>query len=257
MQGGCPSSSGVPFDFRVNMFAGTRQSVNDPTVEEWVNDVKCLFKSWQTPADQQPQLLLKYLSGEANREVLIMEVAERVDSRTVMERLIKIYGDKTPTSSLLQKFHCRQQRETETVREFFLALQEIVGRLKRRDPDAVAKPDEMLRDRFVLGLRDGDIRRAIKVDLKFDLKFEDVRSEALHQAADQGESAAVNVASVVAIPSPSIVLGPSDHFGENCTAATGDVGNYGSHEARISPIAFCPHNTHDPVQNAQKTTTMG
>ena len=136
-----------------------------------------------------------------------MEVAERGDSRTVMERLIKIYGDKTPTSSLLQQFHCRQQRETETVREFSLALQEIVGRLKRRDPDAVAKPDEMLRDRFVLGLRDGDIRRAIKVDLrrKPDLKFEDVRSEALHLAADQGESAAVNVASVVPIPSPSIV----------------------------------------------------
>ena len=186
----------VPFDFKVGVFVGRPQSPNDPHVEEWARDIKSLFKSWQTPADQQSQLLMKYLSGEAKRVVMVMEPVDREDSQVVLERLLEVYGDKTPTSSLLQIFHSRKQRREETVKEFSLALQEIAGRIKKRDPEALAKQDEMLRDQFVHGLQNQDVLRSLRSALrqKPTLKFSDVLAEAIHLTADHEES--VNVRTV-------------------------------------------------------------
>ena len=155
----------VPFDFRVSTFTGTQRSVNDPSIEEWAGDIRSLFKSWGTPADQQPQLLMKFLAGEAKREVQVMDPADREDSNNILQHLVKIYGEKTTTSSLLQRFHSRSQRGTETLREFSLALQEIMCKLRKQDPEAVPKADQLLRDRFICGLADIDVQRALRMEV--------------------------------------------------------------------------------------------
>ena len=98
----------VPVDLKVNVFTGMKLSPNDPSVEEWVADMVSMMKAWNTPQDQQPQMLLKYLSGEAKRVVQVMAAADQRNSQTILNRLLEVYGDKTPTTTLLQRFHSRR-----------------------------------------------------------------------------------------------------------------------------------------------------
>ena len=197
----------VPVDLKVNVFTGMKLSPNDPSVEEWVADMVSMMKAWNTPQDQQPQMLLKYLSGEAKRVVQVMAAADQRNGQTILNRLLEVYGDKTPTTTLLQRFHSRRQGDGESEREFSLALQEIAGKIRKRDPESFPKPDEMLRDHFVQGLRNKDILRALKSNLRGrpEASFEDVHSEALHQMTDYEESIGVHAVNVAPVQSPSLM----------------------------------------------------
>ena len=70
-------------------------------------------------------------------------------------------------------------------------------------------PDLLLRDRFVAGLKNGDVKRMVKMEVRKrpDMTFDDVRKEALFLSADradQGEDLVeVNVSSAVSASSGS------------------------------------------------------
>ena len=186
----------VPVDLKVNIFTGMTSSPNDPSVEEWVADMASMLKTWNTPKEQQPQLLLRYLAGEAKREILVMGEEERSQAANIFARLLEVYGDKVSAATLLEAFHGRRQRPAESIREFALALQEILGRLSRRDPGAVNRPDQLLRDRFLTGLHNPEVQRMIKMELRRrpEMTFRDVMGEALHLMSDQELCAGVHVA---------------------------------------------------------------
>ena len=196
----------IPVDLKVNIFTGMKSSPNDPSVEEWVADMASMLDAWNTPKEQQSQLLLRYLAGEAKREVLVMKEEERRQAANIFARLREVYGDKVSSASLLQMFHGRQQKPAESIREFALALQEILGRLSRRDPGAVNRPDQLLRDRFLTGLHNMEVQRMIKMELRRrpEMTFRDVMGEALHLMSDQELCAGVHVAKASpASPPPS------------------------------------------------------
>ena len=201
----------IPIDLKVAVFMGRKLTVNDPTVEEWVADMRSLLQTCRTPPHQQSQVLLKYLGGEAKREVLVMAEEERHRASDIFARLLEVYGDKVPATTLLHLFHSRRQQSGESIREFSLALQEILGRLKQRDPEVIVRPDQLLRDRFVAGLSDTDVQRTMRMEVRRtpDLSFREVTKEALHLSADrrdlqEGSPTGVHAASAVVDQSPSL-----------------------------------------------------
>ena len=211
----------VPVDLKMNIFTGTRSSPNDPSVEEWVTDMVTMLKTWNTPKVQQPQLLLRYLAGEAKREILVMREEERSQAANIFARLTEVYGDKVSSATLLQMFHGRQQKPAETIREFALALQELLGRLNRRDPGAINRSDKLLRDRFLTGLRNSDVQRMLKMELRRrpEMSFRDIMSEALHLASDQEVSAGLNVTRAA----PELPEAQSPSVIESLQAALGET----------------------------------
>ncbi|XP_038061397.1 uncharacterized protein LOC119732083 [Patiria miniata] len=173
--------------------------------------MRALLQTWNTPPHQQSQVLIKYLGGEAKREVLVMPEEERQQANDIFARLHETYEDKVPAATLLQMFHSRRQKSTETIREFSLALQEILGRLKQRDPEALIRPDLLLRDRLVAGLANRDVQRILRMEIRRtpDISFREVTREALHLSADRADtqkdsSAGVNASSAVSAQSPSL-----------------------------------------------------
>ncbi len=70
----------------------------------------------------------------------------------------------------------------------------------------------MLRDQFLLGLREGPVRQSLRVQLRRDpeLTFEDLRREALALELDHAETADPSVCMAASGTSSSTSSGPSD-----------------------------------------------
>ncbi|XP_063078355.1 uncharacterized protein LOC134468350 isoform X2 [Engraulis encrasicolus] len=69
-------------------------------------------------------------------------------------------------------------------------VRELFNRLKRREDSGLpADDDKLLRDQFILGLRDGQLKQTLKLQLRGNatLKFEDIQKEALALEMDQVE----------------------------------------------------------------------
>lgn len=94
------------------------------------------------------------------------------------------------------------------LRAYSLKLREQFSRLKGRSDHGLGEGDTLLRDQFVLGLRDGPVRQSIRLQLRRDstLTFEALRQEALALEVDQGETIeppVCTVASGACAPIPS------------------------------------------------------
>lgn len=181
--------NGIPWsyvplaDFRIPIFYGRRQSPNDLSFQEWKVEVETAFKAWRTPENDQAEFILRYLGGEAKREVLVMKKREKLED--ILKLLKAIYGDNLPVSSILSKFYARNQAATESVRHYALSLQELSLKIPGETPESIS--DHALRDKFVDGLRSlflkSEVRRAIRI--KPESTFAEVKEETLTVAKEQ------------------------------------------------------------------------
>ena len=143
---------------------------------------------------------IRYLCGEAKREILVLPKTHRETFKQVLEHLENIYGEKVPVTTLMSNFYSRSQFPQESLRTYALALQELVGKINNKFQGQISKPDMTLRDKFVEGLRDP----ALKLDLKKDIRqnnaitFKDIKDQALfiesegYQATEASETIQVN-----------------------------------------------------------------
>ncbi|KAL2086283.1 hypothetical protein ACEWY4_017342 [Coilia grayii] len=78
----------------------------------------------------------------------------------------------------------------QSIRSFALQLRELFVRLRNRDDHGLGNEDALMRDQFLLGLRDSPIRQCLKTQLRRDpaLTYEAIRREALALELDQQEA---------------------------------------------------------------------
>lgn len=114
--------------------------------------------SFQPISDsQKANFVLGLLDGEAKREILILERACRNMPKKIFDVLSALYGDNTHVSTLrTQYFNCRQEPQ-QTLRSFALRLRELFSRLRQREDVGLGEGDVLLRDQFIMGLREGPI----------------------------------------------------------------------------------------------------
>lgn len=165
-------------------FGGQGSDVN---FEDWVSQIEYLVSVQRLSEPQQIQFILGSLEGEAKREVLAVGEASRNTTKKIFELLSSLYGDNTPVAALRAKFFNCRQGPKQTVRSFCLHLRELFSRLRSRGDSGLGDTDTLLRDQFIMGLRDGPIRQQLKLQLRRDprLTFEAVRKEALALEADK------------------------------------------------------------------------
>ncbi|XP_041958650.1 uncharacterized protein cuzd1.1 [Alosa sapidissima] len=156
-----PAALYIPRERKCSDFTGS-PSQGEPCVEEWIVSMKSCFKISRVPEEDKIELLRQHLKGEAKLTVKFMLREDTTDVQKVFEVLEKTYGDKVPIGTRLKEFYDRKQLLGEKIRAYAYDLQEKLRRLKRRDPERIRDSEKMLKEQFVLGLRDDFLRREMK-----------------------------------------------------------------------------------------------
>lgn len=188
----------------VQKYGGNESEVR---LSEWRAQIEYLAGLQGLSATQQLQFALNSLDGEARREVQAAPEAVRTTAQSVFRFLTERYGDATPTAVLRAQFFSSKQGPRQSVRAFALQLRERVTRLQGRPDHGLGDSETLLRDQFLLGLREGPVRQGLRVQFRREpeLTFEDLKKEAVALENDQVEvqeppvCAAVS-SSAVAVP---------------------------------------------------------
>lgn len=161
---------------------------------------------------QKVQFVLNYLEGEAKREVQAASEATRATAQAIFKFLAGQYGDATPVAVLRAQFFNCKQGPRQTLRAFARRLREQYTRLKGRRDHGLGAEEALLRDQFLLGLREGPIRQSLCLQLHRDatLTFEDLRREALALEQDHVEAVDSSVCMAASGTSVPTSPGPSD-----------------------------------------------
>ncbi|XP_035683222.1 uncharacterized protein LOC118420497 [Branchiostoma floridae] len=170
----------APFDRRVAKFNGPPSSPSDLTVREFIREMRSVFRLCNVQDDAQirSDIVMRQLGGIAKREIQQLPLEDRNDVERLFTALMNSYDDRTSHSDYLGQFYGRDQRRGESIRDFTIALQELLNKAEERAP-VVAGPavqgaaaaaaevrDRTLRDRLVDGLRDDSVRRQLKREIQ-------------------------------------------------------------------------------------------
>lgn len=179
-----PVFMGAPWAQR---FGGPGSELN---LYEWKTRTEYLAGLQGLSEPQKLQFVLGSLEGEAKREVQAAPGAVRATAKTIYDFLTELYGDTTPVAVLRAQFFNFRQGPRQDLRAYSLRLRELYTRLKERADHGLGEENTLLRDQFLLGLRDGPIRQSLRLQLRQDptLAFEALRREALAQEADRAET---------------------------------------------------------------------
>lgn len=147
--------------------------------------------SFQPISDaQKADLIVGFLDGEAKREVLTFEKTCRDILQKIFSVLSALYGDSTHASVLrAQFFKCRQE-PNQSLRSFSLHLRELFPWLKHKDGTGHERGDVLLRDQFIMGLREGPVKQELRRQVRKQpaLSFDEVKFEALALEGEQDEN---------------------------------------------------------------------
>lgn len=162
---------------------------SEMSLSTWRAQVEYLSGLQGLNATQEVQFILNSLEGEARREVQAAPAVTRTTAQAIFDFLSGQYGDATPVAILRTQFFNCKQGLRQTIRAFTLQLREQFTRLKGRQDHGLGGEEGLLRDQFLLGLREGPVRQSLRIQLRRnpDLSFEDLRQEALALERDHTE----------------------------------------------------------------------
>lgn len=170
----------------VQKYGGTESEVR---LSEWRAQIEYLAGLQGLSAVQQLQFVLNSLEGEARREVQAAPEAVRATAQSVFNFLSEQYGDTTPVAVLRAQFFSCKQGPRQPIRAYALRLREQLTRLQKCPDHGLEDGEILLRDQFLLGLREGPVRQSLRVQFRRDpeLTFEDLKKEAVALELDQVE----------------------------------------------------------------------
>nr|XP_055037949.1 uncharacterized protein LOC129425910 [Misgurnus anguillicaudatus] len=183
----------------VQKYTGVESEVH---LTEWRAQIEYLAGLQGLSASQQQQFVLNSLGGEARREVQAAPEAVRATAQTIFHFLTEQYGDTTPVAVLRAQFFNCKQGPHQSIRAFALKLREQYTRLQRRRDHGIGDEETLLRDQFLLGLREGPLRQNLRVQFRRDpeLTFDDLKKEAMALEGDQAEAKETPVCAAVSGP---------------------------------------------------------
>ena len=170
----------------VPKFSGTGSEVK---FGEWRSQTETMLSFQPIRDSQKADFVLGLLEGEAKREILTLDRTDRNNPRKIFEVLSELYGDNTHASTLrAQFFNCRQE-PNQSLRSFSLRLRELFSRLKQKDETGLEQGDVLLRDQFIMGLKEGPIRQELRRQVRKTprVTFDEVKMEALALEEEQEE----------------------------------------------------------------------
>lgn len=147
---------------------------------EWKGQIKGLLSTQELTEPKKVNIILHSLTGEAKRQIMVVDEDERNTAAKVFTCLDSLYTETISVSKLRSQFYGCTQRSGESVPSYILRFRELACGLRRHDPDA-APSDAVLRDQLLMGLAESPLSQALRIYARRhpDADFSDLRSEAL------------------------------------------------------------------------------
>lgn len=158
----------------------------DLKYQEWKEQIKGILEVQELTEAQKVAIVLGALSGEAKRQVDVLDQEDRERAVRIFTVLDALYVEKVPLSVRRAQFFGCVQRSDEPVQAYLLRLKELYCKLRQLNPDE-APTDSHLKDQFLLGLEGGPLLQALKMFARRnpDATFAQIQQEALLLEGEQ------------------------------------------------------------------------
>ena len=171
----------APRERKLRKFAG------DESTTEWIEEAKAgLALRKDCSPEEHLDFVVCHLEGAAKDEVRYRPEKERKTAGMVFAIIKEVFTEAASASEVLGQFHCRKQKEGESVMSFSLALMGLMDRAKKLHTHSIGDTDTSLRDHLADFVRDTRLKVHLKRLLreKPALTFLNVRQEAIAMEAD-------------------------------------------------------------------------
>jgi hypothetical protein len=149
-------------DRKLQKFSGKQgQSQSELLVEEWIEDASYHIRNI-TPVGVQVEFLLDHLVGQARDEFRVVPERDRDSPEKIFRLLGSLFQDADTVAQIQTTFYQRSQKQGETLQEYSLVLMKIMDRLCKKQRSAAGNKDLMLRERFVDGILDVQLKREMR-----------------------------------------------------------------------------------------------
>ena len=152
---------------RISTFSGDTDSKSDVGFDLWSYEVRCLIKEGVYSQAAILQAVRRSLKGEAGR--VVMRCGDGADVDQILDRLDAVYGIVDTGETFLAQFYAARQGKEENVTKWGCRLEDLLDKAIQVGLIAGKDLDEMLRNRFWMGLRT-DLKQTSRH------KFDTVRS---------------------------------------------------------------------------------
>lgn len=146
---------------KLRTFSGRPKNDGDPSIDDWIDDLDIAFSARGRTDAQKVDLIYNHLEGQAKEEIKF-RADIRHDPEAILECLRSAFGNPESIITLQQRFFERQQRESETIREYSYVLLELYQAVIKKDNTVFPDKERTLCERFVNGLHDKYMRKEAK-----------------------------------------------------------------------------------------------
>ena len=129
--------------------------------------------------EAQVEFLYDHLQGQARDEVRTLKKTDRNNPGKILEVLQQLFQDADTTAQIQQKFFQREQKKGESLQPYSLSLLKLMDRMLQKSKTVVGDKELMLKERFIDGVLDHQLRREMRrFSLEhLDISFLDFRKE--------------------------------------------------------------------------------
>ncbi|XP_072173961.1 uncharacterized protein [Diadema setosum] len=167
---------------RLEVFKGKPVKPGDPTVQDWIIDMKSQLAVRNLGTSEQAAFVRDHLGGNARREILGRGDAVAEDVKEIFATLEKVFGSGDSLPVQLQKFFSYQQAPAEGLLECSLQLVTLYDRICFLDGSYKGSKTETLKGRLAETVCDEGLRRELRrLNTESpDLDFFELRDRALN-----------------------------------------------------------------------------
>ena len=159
-----PSSSvGFP---KLPYFSGCQDRKDDVSFDLWAFEVRCLLQEQVYTAPVLAQAVRRSLRGAASN--VLLHLGQGASVEAILQKLEGQYGTVISDAALLQMFYAEKQKADEAVASWASRLEDTIAQLKKRGKVTPQAAEEMLRNKFWVGLCSHELKMASRH------KFDDV-----------------------------------------------------------------------------------
>ncbi|MEW8316225.1 MAG: hypothetical protein AB2658_14515 [Candidatus Thiodiazotropha endolucinida] len=145
----------------------------EASYEEWKYEVECVRSEKEHSATTVVQSVRKSLRGRAKRVILTLGISATIVD--IMEKLENEFGNVASGQTVMKEFYMASQKETESVNEWGLRLEEIFQRAIEKGKAREEERDTTLREQFWKSLRSERLKNATRVKYESLKSFEQLR----------------------------------------------------------------------------------
>ncbi|XP_022110976.1 uncharacterized protein LOC110990338 [Acanthaster planci] len=166
---------------RLERFRNAPEKSGDPSIREWVSDVRGQLASRQLTTEEGASFILDHLAGKARQEVLGRGDEVAAEPEEIFRVLLKVFGDGDTLPQLQQKFFSYRQGPQEDLLTCSLELVELFTRMAKLDEACEASRERTLKGRLAEAVRDEGLQRELRrLNMEAPtLSFFDVRDRAI------------------------------------------------------------------------------